>query len=117
MNVDLKKMRFISIIWGTILFLIVITLTAIGIIYKNQTKEFKDFEKSIIEKSKDYLEEKTPTEEKITLEELKEKNIIETLTINEKECTGYILIKKKKESFEYTPYINCGTYKTKGYKE
>lgn len=116
-NVDLKKMRFISIIWGTVLFLIVIALTTIGIIYKNQTKDFKTFEKEIIKKSEDYLKEKAITEEKVTLEKLKEENIIETLKINEKECTGYITITKKKETFEYTPYIKCGSYKTKGYKE
>ena len=38
-QVDLKQMRKISVIWGIIMFLLVIGVTVIGFVYKNETKK------------------------------------------------------------------------------
>lgn len=115
-NIDLKKMRLISIIWGTILFLIFAALTTFGILYKKQTQEYKDFEKKIEEISKNYVEEKNlyfEKEGKITLEELKEENKIDSTEIKENECNGYVTI----NNMDYKAYISCGKYKTRGFKK
>lgn len=115
-NVDLKKMRLISIIWGTILFLIFAALTAFGIVYKKQTQEYKDFEKKVEEITKGYVEEKNlyfETEGKITLEELIEENKLETTNVKENECNGYVTI----DNMDYKAYISCGKYKTRGFKK
>lgn len=119
-SVDLKQMRMISIIWGSILFFIVIALTAFGFFYKKQTKVYKDFENLLAEKTEEYVTELALLEEdkfRITLEELKENNKIDTIIVNDKICEGYIEINYKKEKYTYTPFIKCGNYKTKGFKE
>ena len=54
-QVDLKHMRKISIIWGIIMFLLIIGVTAIGIIYKSETKNYKKFETELANKAKDYI--------------------------------------------------------------
>ena len=56
--VDLKKMRIISYVWGSILVIIVIGLTVVGFIYKDHQKEYKNLEKQIEESAKKYVEEK-----------------------------------------------------------
>lgn len=88
-QVDLKHMRKISIIWGMIMFLLIIGVTAIGIIYKNESKNYKEFEIGLVDKAKDYIIVNNLN--KVTISELKEQNIIETSVVNEKECDGYIL--------------------------
>ncbi len=108
-SADLNHMRKISYIWGCVMFLLVIGVTVIGFIYKNKTKEFKDFEKLIIEKSSTYL--KLNNIDKITIEELKDNHIIDDLTVKGKECSGYVISNKD----TYKSYIDCGSYKTKGY--
>lgn len=109
-QVDLKHMRKISIIWGIIMFLLIIGVTAIGIIYKNESKNYKEFEMELVDKAKDYIIVNNLN--KVTISELKEQNIIETSVVNEKECDGYIL----KEDEEYKAYVKCGSYKTRGYR-
>ena len=54
---------------------------------------------------------------KITLDELKEEKVLENLKIKDTECEGYIEIQYTKENYKYSPFIKCGNYKTKGYKE
>jgi len=118
-SVNLKQMRMISIVWGGILIMIVVALTAFGLFYKQQTKAYKEFENLIAEKAEEYAQESALLEEdnfKITLEELKEKNKIENAIINDKICDGYIEVNYKSD-YSYTPYIKCGNYKTKGFKE
>ena len=44
MKTEIKHMQRISIIWGCLLFLLVAGVTVIGILYKKETKEYKDFE-------------------------------------------------------------------------
>ncbi len=110
-SVNLKQMRRISVVWGIIMFLLVVGVTIIGIIYKNETKEYKKFETELLEKAENYLIGNDLN--KVSISELKEQNIIETSIVNEKECEGYIL--KKDE--EYKAYVKCGKYKTKGYEE
>ena len=110
-QVDLKQMRKISVIWGIIMFLLVIGVTVIGFVYKNETKNYKKFEMELVDKAKDYIAVNNLN--KVTISELKEQNIIETSVVNEKTCDGYIL----KEDEEYKAYVKCGSYKTRGYEE
>ena len=41
MSPDLKRMRRVSIIWGSIMLLLVIGVTILGFVYKNETKKYK----------------------------------------------------------------------------
>lgn len=110
MKTEIKHMQRISIIWGCLLFLLVAGVTVIGILYKKETKEYKDFEKRVVEQSYDYL--KVHNLEKITLAELQEENVIESLVVNENTCEGYI----EKNDQDYKAFIKCGKYKTQGYQ-
>ena len=38
-SADLKRMQIISIVWGIIMFLLVAGVTAMGFVYKNETKK------------------------------------------------------------------------------
>lgn len=108
-SLDLKHMQRISFIWGTIMIFLVVGMTIIGFIYKNKTKEFKEFEEIVAEKAKDYLVLNNLN--KVTIEELKNSNIIDSLIVDGKNCTGYVV----SNNAEYKSYIKCGSYKTKGY--
>ncbi len=110
-SVDLKKMRRISIIWGIIMFLLIAGVTILGIVYKEESKKYKEYETKLVEKSEDYM--RINNLSKITIEELKEQNLIEQTSVAEKECTGYVLKAEEK----YQAYVKCGNYKTKGYAE
>ncbi len=120
-TIDLKKMQMISVVWGLLLFLIVAGLTAIGIVYKKESKEYMNFESIIATASKDYIEKKGfyPENDSITIktEELLEEKLIESLQVKEQECIGYVIVTNKDGKDTYKPYIKCGKYKTRGYKE
>ena len=117
---DLKKMRIISYVWGSILILLVGGLTAIGFVYKNKIKKYEELENKLEEKIKTYVDEKFIYPEegknlKITYEELKDNNYIDNLNINDEECDGYGIVLNDKSTFKYQVYIKCNGYKTKNY--
>ena len=51
---DLKKMRMISYVWGSVLFLLVGGLTAIGFVYKNKIKKYEELENKLESNVKAY---------------------------------------------------------------
>ena len=117
---ELKKMRIISYIWGSILFLLVGGLTIIGFIYKEKIKKYEELENKLEEKIKAYVDEKFIYPEegkniKITYEELKNNNAIDNLNINEEECDGYGIVSHDGSTFKYNTFIKCNEYKTKNY--
>lgn len=119
---DIKRMRTISIIWGSILVCIVIGLTIIGFIYKNKTQKYEELENKIEEATKKYVDQKFLYPEKgdtlkITFQELRDNDVIDSLNIEEEECNGYVIVSKKEEVYQYDPYIKCANYKTKKYQE
>lgn len=110
MSPDLKRMRRVSIIWGSIMLLLVIGVTILGFVYKNETKKYKAFEKSIVEQATTYLKNNNLTE--ASLEELIENEVIELTEDYQKQCDGYVIQKKD----NYKSYIKCQNYQTKGYE-
>ena len=119
-NLDLKKMHYISVIWGIIMLLLVLGLTIIAIIYKNETEEYKAFEKTLEEKTQEYIETNglyPSNKVSYTIEELLEEKVVETNIVKDKNCEGYVEIANNNQSFSYQAYVKCGTYKTLGYKK
>lgn len=118
--VDLKKMRIIGIVWGLILFTLVIALTIFGITYKNKSLKYKDLEKDFQKSVEQYVDKNFLYPEdnktlKVTLEEIQAENILSELKVDEDNCTGYVKIYKKNGIFHYEPYIKCQKYKTRNY--
>jgi len=117
---NLKKMRRISVIWGIFLFLLVIGLTIIGFVYKKETKEYKELEQNISKKAQEYVEENGLYEDndfKIEITTLIEQEKIEPVVLESHGCTGYVSVKKMSGIHKFITYIDCGKYKTKGYKK
>lgn len=115
-------MQHISIIWGTILFLIFAGLTAFGLIYKNKSKDYKQLEDNLKNAAKQYVDQKFlyPNENdtlKVTSKELEENDIKDILKKDEETCEGYVIVTKKNEIYQYSPYIKCSKYQTKNYQE
>jgi len=117
-SLDIKRMHYISIIWGILLFTIVGLLTAFGFYYKKQTQVYKEYEKTITKNTKEYLQNNAllPDEEiKISLEELIQNQVINVL--EDKKCDGYIVVRPDMETHSYKTYLKCLNYKTRGYEE
>ena len=117
---DLKKMRMISYIWGTVLFLLVGGLTTIGFVYKNKITKYEELENKLADNMKNYVDEKFIYPEegkniKITYQELKSNDAIDNLNIDDEECDGYGIVLHDGSIFKYETYIKCKEYKTKNY--
>lgn len=119
-NVDLKKMRMISILWGIVLFGIVLVLTIFGFIYKKQSKIYQEFEQVLSEKAKDYMDKKGIYLENethtISMDELVEENFLDTLEVNGNVCEGYVVVTNENARDSFKSYVDCKKYKTRGYK-
>lgn len=117
---ELKKMRIISYIWGSILFLLVAGLTGIGFVYKNKIKKYEELESKLEESIKAYVDQKFiyPDEGKnikVTYQELKSNDAIDNLNNEDEECDGYGIVLHDGNIFKYQTYIKCNDYKTKNY--
>lgn len=111
-------MKKIIIVWTIILIIIISGLTFFGLkIKKNVINEL--MEKELVTQSKNYLEHNTnlyPSLNnyiKIQVGELIEKGYNPKL---EKGCTGYIIVKNETSGYEYSSYLKCPDYTTKGYE-
>ena len=119
-GVNLRKMRLISYIWGAILVLIFVALTAFGFYFKHTTKVYKEFESDIASKTKEYIMENSMLYEgdiDYSFDELIEFGVLENKKVNEKDCDGYVTVAYENESYDYKTYLQCGMYKTKGYRK
>lgn len=118
---DIKQMKKISIIWGTILVLIVIGLTAIGFLYKNKSGDYKKMEDRLVEVAKKYVDQKFLYPDlnksvKVTYQEMKRENFISDLKKEEEECDGYVIVSND-GVHKYKGYVTCDKYTTKDYEK
>ena len=116
----LKKMRVISILWGMILFTLLILLTAFALIFKYKSKVYEEAASAFGDKAQEYVEDTNlyPEEDNtliVTKEELIENKYIKDLVVKDNDCEGYVVVKYEKENYSYTPYIHCKKYITGGY--
>lgn len=120
----MDKMRKISIIWGALLAAIFAALTLFSLNWKNNTSKYKDLEKMIKLKTEGYFESAhsypaVNSSIKITLQELKDANVITEFKVEDDACDGYVIVEatevNKFEIINYKPYIKCQNYTTKGY--
>ncbi len=117
----MKQMRKISIIWGTILVIIVILLTVLGFLYKDKRIPYKELEQSLVEDAKKYVDvhflyPQDDSEVKVSYEEMKDEEYVSELKYGEDVCDGYVVVKSNGTVFEYKGYITCEQYTTKGYQ-
>ncbi len=93
------------------------TLTFIGLQFQEDIKPYRSYENDLVESAQVYMDMNKPlldVGESITLEltKLIEDKLVTTDVVEEDKCTGHVTIKKTYNGIEYTPYIECGDYKT-----
>jgi uncharacterized membrane protein YvbJ len=119
---DIKSMRRISIVWGSILVILVVLLTAFGFLYKSKSNEYKKLEERLVESAKKYVDAKFlyPDDNKsvkITYQEMKENAFIEELKKDDDLCDGYVIVKSNGTVFNYKGYVSCPNYTSSNYEK
>ena len=115
----MKQLKTISIVWGLIIIILFGTLTFFALRWKNHVYPYTELEEKLITTTKKYYESKyqypAAGESKyISLDELKENNLIESLKKDDDECNGFVKVTKN-NVIEYKSYIKCNNYTTKDY--
>ena len=115
----MKQLKTISIVWGLIIIVLFGTLTFFALRWKNQVYPYTELEEQLITTTKKYYESKyqypAAGESKyISLDELKENNLIESLKKDDDECNGFVKVTMN-NVIEYKSYIKCNNYTTKDY--
>ena len=117
----MNKMRRISIMWGFSIIIMFALLTFFSLTWKNKNQGYKDIESLLVDSVKGYYESKYqyPTGMEvitITLEELKNNNILTELKNGEDYCDGYVNVSYDLV-INYKAFIKCNNYITDGYSE
>ncbi len=115
----MKQLKTISIVWGLIIIVLFVTLTFFALKWKNQVYPYTELEEKLITTTKKYYESKyqypAAGESKyISLDELKENNLINSLKKDDDECNGFVKVTMN-NVIEYKSYIKCNNYTTKDY--
>lgn len=114
-------MKKIAYTGFTIVILLVIGLTVIGYILKNQNQVYYDLEKRIEESAKLYYSQfpdKFPSNKTtITSDKLIENNFLKNMKLSKEKCEGYVVVKKVYMYYEYAPYVKCKKYETKDFDD
>lgn len=118
-------MKKITILWITLIILLLTTLSIIGINVSKRTKPYKALESDIVDAMKIYYGQDTnlkklPDENKthkITIDELNSFGININNKINNDICEGYGIVTGKNLSYTYKAYIKCENYITNKYEK
>ena len=115
----MKTLNRIAILWGILLIIVFGVLTFFGLQWKAKTSGYFALETKIVDATKSYYTKDHSYPEEgnsvyITLDNLKEDNIIDDLSYNDDECDGFVIVKHDKV-ITYTGYIKCHNYKSKDY--
>lgn len=105
----------------TIVIILVLGLTVIGLNLKAKNQDYYDLEKRIEESAKLYYSQfpdKFPSNEAtITANKLIETNFLKNMKLSKEECKGYVVITKVYMYYEYAPYVKCKNYETKNFDD
>ena len=115
----MKQLKVISIVWGMLLLSIFLVLTFFALKWKSQTTPYFELEKNLVNATKSYYESAYSYPEKgnikkVTYDELKESEAIESLSVDDDECDGYVIVSHN-NVIEYDAYLKCNNYTTKNY--
>lgn len=117
MRTDLEGMHRLTVVWGTVMFILVAGLTFVGFYYKKKAASYQELETVLVDKASEYLEKHTEVdlnveEIKITKADLIDEGYLDSLEKDGQYCDGYVLIRDN----EYKGYVKCDSYTTKGYE-
>ena len=117
----MKKVNVLFVIWGLIVITLVVLLTVLGFILKNNNKEYEALEEKLKVSAEKYTSNnfEYPEEGKeiiIKSNTLKKEGLLEELKYKNDVCEGYVVVKTNKV-VEYKSYIKCKNYQTKDYEK
>lgn len=115
----MNKMRVIYIVWASLVLVLIVALTILGLVYQKRLEPYKDLETKLSEAAKKYVELKfiyPETGEVLTIkaEDMIKENIIKNLSYKEDSCTGYVKLTYN-GVYKYDAFVKCNNYQTKGY--
>lgn len=113
-------MKKLYIVWVFIIVLLLSTVTFFGFRIVNKNKEYKSKEQemeSIVAKYLgQYIEEYPSTgSKKIIIDDIINKGYNIDMSVENENCTGYVLVKKVSIAYEYDAFMKCDNYITDGY--
>lgn len=114
-------MKKVYIVWTLIIILLLSVITIMGLSIINKDKEYKNLEKDMERVVSKYLGqyiEEYPKNgvKKVNITDVINKGYELEVNVNDDVCDGYVLVKKVSIAYEYTSYIKCNNYITKGYE-
>lgn len=103
--------------WLTITSMLILSLLFIGLNVEKHNKEYKTLENDLVEAADVYIKTKdvdikTNESKKISIDMLIEENIIKSDQKDKLKCDGYVIVKKKINKLDFSPYIKCDEYET-----
>lgn len=118
---SLKKMKVISIMWGMILFGLLLVITIFGFMFKKKSKPYYELGNELVSVVRDYVVETNLLPHnnetiKITFDDLNKNNYMDELKVNDDSCEGYVLVTNKKGEYIYKPYLKCEKFISAKYK-
>lgn len=116
----MKKTRNLFIVWTIIVVIIIVLLTTLGLMLKNQNKDYEKLEKKLLDSAKKYVDNQFLYPEgneklKVTSSELIQNQFLDELKFNDDVCQGYVIVSKD-GVYQYKGYIKCKNYTTRGYQ-
>lgn len=98
------------------------SLFFIGISLNNEYKPYRELEADMQESASVYIlmkeiKVKPGDRLKITSKDLIDSKSIDSMSVNDDECTGYVIVKKSIDDNEYDTFIKCENYTTVDYEE
>lgn len=103
--------------WLTITSMLILSLLFIGLNVEKHNKEYKTLENDLVEAAAVYIKTKdvdikTNESKKISIDMLIEENVIKSDQKDKLKCDGYVIVKKKINKLDFSPYIKCDEYET-----
>lgn len=115
-------MKKMVIVWVFLAFSLFGTLLFVGISFNNKYKPYHDLEADMRESASIYIlvnkiKINNTNEFRIESSDLLKSNSIDSMTVLDDECIGYVIVTKGASENKYSPYIKCENYKTLDYVE
>ncbi len=103
--------------WVAITTMLILSLLFIGLNVEKHNKEYKTLENDLVEAADVYIKTKDidiklNESKKISMDELIEGNVIKSESKDKLKCDGYVIVKKKINKLDFSPYIKCDEYET-----
>lgn len=115
-------MKKMMITWILLAISLVGTLTYIGLRFQNSVKKYRVLESDLVEAADAYVQVSNIVLNagesiKIETKKLIDADCLITAEVSDDICTGYVMVKKDFNKYDYKAYIKCENYETLDYEK